>query len=168
MKNPERTGSGRDYGTDPGGGSPPVSVQCCPGWDSGDLFRLSETCGKETSDTGGSDLFRGCRVDLDLYLLCCLPGGYQGGVSSGDVRRAGILEFYRRKVAAAGFLRILAFPFPDVADYSDSMEKIFLFCKNFVCICGKMGYNSMYESFQITSKAEKGIPWHRKASRKRE
>ena len=47
-----------------------------------------------------------------------------------------------------------------------SFEKNFGNCKNFVCIWGKMGYNKVYKNFQISAKAEKGIPWQKNAPRK--
>ena len=66
---------------------------------------------------------------------------------------------YRRPVAEAGVVSFLAADGRGTPIPSDSLEKIFEICKNFVCICEKMGYNRVYESFQISEKAEKGNPW---------
>ena len=70
-----------------------------------------------------------------------------------------VLGDHRRPLAEAGMLPFLAADGGSGPASSDSLEKIFEICKNFVCICEKMGYNRMYESFQISEKAEKGNPW---------
>jgi hypothetical protein len=46
-----------------------------------------------------------------------------------------------------------------------SLEKNFGNCKNFVCICEKMGYNKVYKNLHISTNAEKGIPWQTKTPR---
>ena len=70
-----------------------------------------------------------------------------------------------RALAPAGIFRILGFCRDSDRYFADSLEKILENCKNFVCICGKMGYNRMYENLQITEKAEEGIPWQKKEPR---
>ena len=51
-----------------------------------------------------------------------------------------------RTVAPAGMDRILGRIGLCFSFFSASLEKIFGNYKNFVCICGKMGYNKVYEN----------------------
>jgi hypothetical protein len=68
-------------------------------------------------------------------------------------------------MAAARIFRILV-PFGEAFPaFSGSLEKNFGNYKNFVCICGKMGYNKVYENLQIRSKAEEETPWQTKSPR---
>ncbi|MEE0110674.1 MAG: hypothetical protein UEP57_07305 [Oscillospiraceae bacterium] len=46
-------------------------------------------------------------------------------------------------VAAARFCPFLAGPGESWSGGAAAREKNFVFCKNFVCICGKMGYNKV-------------------------
>jgi len=53
---------------------------------------------------------------------------------------------YCRTMAETDFFGILEELGSDLAKGSVSCEKFFGFFENFVCICGKMGYNRMYEN----------------------
>ena len=95
-----------------------------------------------------------------------LPGGYPAGLSAGY----GLWNFSLGE--NCGHL-VATDIFPDLEGFGDSFpfcpvsfEKNFGNCKNFVCIWGKMGYNKVYKNFQISAKAEKGIPWQKNAPRK--
>jgi len=85
-------------------------------------------------------------MGLDLYLLCSLPGRYSDGLLAGDGCGHSDLGKNLRKVAPAGILGNPAFFPAAFPDSPVSLEKNFGKCKNFVCICGKMGYNRMYEN----------------------
>jgi hypothetical protein len=50
------------------------------------------------------------------------------------------------QVAPAGIFRVLGIFPVAISLFSASLEKIFGICENFVCICGKMGYNREYEN----------------------
>lgn len=53
---------------------------------------------------------------------------------------------HRRPLDASGFRDVVEVSGGCLAVFSVSLEKIFGFFKNFVCICGKMGYNREYEN----------------------
>ena len=106
-------------------------------------------------------------MDLDLYQLCRLPGRHPDGVSDRHAFRNFALGKNLRIPAPSGLRPVLEIFGGGFPDFSASVEKNFGFCKNFVCIWGKMGYNKVYENLQISSKAEKGIPWQKKTPRKK-
>jgi len=133
-------------------------VQPAAGGLSGHRLRISPASGTAAQNTGRLAFPAGGGMDLDLYLFRPLPGRYPAGVSAGDADRNTALGKDRGKVASALFCRRLEFFSPAFPSFSGSLQKNFVFCKNFVCICGKMGYNRVYENLKITKKAEKGYP----------
>ena len=56
------------------------------------------------------------------------------------------MGIHRRPVDSAGFGDVLEVSGGSLAVFSVSLEKFFVFFKNFVCICRKMGYNREYEN----------------------
>ena len=158
MKSPEKRGSGSDCGGDTGGGSLAAGLRISSGLLPGDLLWISASAGDKTPAPGGYDLFPGGGVGLAFYQLRYLPGGYPAGLSAGDGLRNPALGENLWQVAATDIFHNLglfrgSFPVCPV-----SFEKNFGICKNFVCICGKMGYNKVYENLQISENAEKGSP----------
>ena len=83
---------------------------------------------------------------MDLVLLCGVSGRYPDGVPSGHGNRFFALGAELRTVAPAGVDRILGRIGLGFSCFSASLEKNFGNYKNFVCICGKMGYNKVYEN----------------------
>ena len=146
MKNPGMGDSGSGCGGDTGGQRLPAAVQCAAGWIAGDLLRFSEAPGKKTPEPGGSGILSGDSVDLALPQLLHLPGRYPPDIPAGNADGTFAVGDHCRHVASAGFFHILDTSGGTLARVPVSLEKIFGFCKNFVCICGKMGYNSMYEN----------------------
>jgi hypothetical protein len=105
-------------------------------------------------------------MGMALYQLRGVLWGYPAGLADWhDFRDFSVGENLRPVAAADVFhnLGLLGAVFPDCPV---SFEKNFGICKNFVCIWGKMGYNKVYENFQISAKAEKGIPWQKNTPRK--
>ena len=165
MKSPEKQGSGSGYGGKSGHRYLAAVLQRASGLLPGDFLRISAALGCPTPASGRRDFFSGSNLDLDLYLLCRLPGRHPDRVSSGYVFRNVTLGKNRGSLAAADIFHnqgLLGDTFP-VCPVSS--EKNFGNCKNFVCIWGKMGYNKVYENLEITSKAEKGNPWQKRAPR---
>jgi hypothetical protein len=83
---------------------------------------------------------------MALSQLFRLLRGYPGCVPFGDADRPAAVESHCWDVADAGFWGILEVYRSGFGSFSVSLEKIFVFFKNFVCICGKMGYNREYEN----------------------
>ena len=84
--------------------------------------------------------FRVCRGDLRL--------GYSAG--RGDRLGSDI-----RRPDRACFFRILEIREVAPGLCSHSRKKFFKICKNFICICGKMGYNMMESSSGKTAKTKR-------------
>jgi hypothetical protein len=143
-----------------------AGLQFSAGLLSGNFLWISQTFGNAPSPSGGRDLFSGSSLDLAVYQLRPMPGGYPGHLSYGY----GLWNF---SVGENRGSLVAADIFPDLEGFGDSFpfcpvsfEKNFGNCKNFVCIWGKMGYNKVYENLEITSKAERGNPWQTRAPRK--
>ena len=158
MKSPGKAASGSGFGGDTGRQRLPAAGECPAGRDSWDPLQLSASSGKTAQASDGSFLLRGGSLGLALPQLCRLPGRHSSDLSAGDGDGGSAVGGHRRSVAPAGFFHILAVSCRSLAMDPVSMEKIFGFFKNFVCICGKMGYNREYENLEITKKAEKGNP----------
>ena len=165
MKNPEKMVSGGGYGGKSGHRDLAAGLQCAPGLLSGDLLRISAAIGYPAPASGGRDFFSGSNLGLDLYLLCRLSGRHPDRVSSGYAFRNVTLGENRGSLAAADIFHNLGLLGDTFPVCPVSFEKNFGNCKNFVCIWGKMGYNKVYENLEITSKAEKGNPWQKRAPR---
>jgi len=86
--------------------------------------------------------FRVCRGDLRL--------GYSAGLLAGNRLGSGV-----RRPDCACFFRILEVREVAPGLCSHSRKKIFKICKNFICICGKMGYNKMESSSGKTAKTKR-------------
>ena len=166
MKNPGKRGSGSGCGGDAGPWGLAAGLQCTSGLPAGHFLWISPAPGGPAPASGGRDLFSGGVLGLAPYQLCCLPGRYPSGVADWYGVRNFALGRNLRPVAATDIfhnLGLLGAVFPVCPV---SFEKNFGNCKNFVCIWGKMGYNKVYKNFQISAKAEKGIPWQKNAPRK--
>ena len=159
MKSPGKAACGNGSGGNPGGRGLAAGLRRDSGYGPGHRIRFSPASGKKTPPFGGCAL---CPAD-DLGVAVCelrpLPLRYPHGLYPGDPGWACPVGIDRRPMAPAGVLSFLGLYGRRFRFFTDSLEKIFEICKNFVCICEKMGYNSMYESFQISAKAEKGTPW---------
>ena len=167
MKNPEKAASGSGCGDDHSHGPLAFGLQFSAGRLSGTSVRIPASFAQPAPAAFGCGVFPGCGMGLDLYLLCRLPGRHPYRLPAGHGHRYSALAQHLRPLAAACIFRILvpfgaAFP-----AFSGSLEKNFGNYKNFVCICGKMGYNKVYENVQIPKNAEKGIPWQKKPPRPR-
>ena len=165
MKSPGRAASGSGCGADPGGGCPPAADRHSAGLRFGPGLRISPAAGQAAPGALRCTVFPGSGVGLAVPQLRHLPGRYPDGVPFWHDLRHFPLGENRRPVAAACIFRILEDSGAAFPAFLASFEKIFGFYKNFVCIWGKMGYNSMYQNFKLTQKAEKGIPWQKKAPR---
>lgn len=159
MKSPGKAACGSGFGGNPGGRCLAAGLRRDPGHGSGHRVRFSPASGKKAPPSGRCPLCASGILGVALYKLCGLPLRYPHGLYPGDAGRACPLGIYRRPVAAAGVLSFLGLYGRPFRFFADSLEKIFEICKNFVCICEKMGYNRMCKSFQISAKAEKGTPW---------
>ena len=159
MKNPGKADCGSDSSGDSGGKRLAVCLQCSAGHGTGHRLRFSASFGQETPASGGSSVCASAVLGLAVCEFCGVPLRYPGGLYPGDAGRSGSLGMHSCPVAAAAVLLFVGWDGSFGPDFAGSFEKIFEICKNFVCICEKMGYNSMHESFRITEKAEKGIPW---------
>ncbi len=162
MKSPGKAASGSGFGGDTGGQRLPIADLHPSGLCAGNRLRHSPAADAAAPGSLRFLVFPDGGVDLAVSQLRRLPGGYPNHLFiRHEFRNYSLGEFFRA-VAEAGIFRILedsweAFPFFPV-----SFEKNFGICKNFVCIWGKMGYNSMYQNFELTTKAEKGIPWQKR------
>ena len=165
MKSPEKAASGSGFGDDTGSCRLAVLGQPAAGGLPGDLLRFSPSFGTQAQDPGRCGFLPDRGMGLALYLLRTLPWGHPDGISAGDGKRNFAVGRELRPLASAGIFRILGFCRDSDRYFADSLEKFLENCKNFVCICGKMGYNRMYENLQITEKAEEGIPWQKKEPR---
>ena len=165
MRNPGSQGSGSGFGGDTGSSSLAVWLQCAAGGLSWDVIWIFPASGQAAPTPGRSSVFPGSGVGLGLPQLFGLPGRHPAGVPAGAGRRPSALGKNCGAVAPAGFFRILESLCRSFSGFPVSLEKNFGNCENFVCICGKMGYNKVYQNFRITEKAEKGIPWQKQAPR---
>lgn len=159
MKNPGKADCGSDSSGDSGGKRLAVCLQCSAGHGTGYRLRFSAAVGQEASPSCGSSVCSRAVLGLAVCEFCGVPLRYPGGLYPGDAGRSGSLGMHSSPVAAAAVLLFLAADGGSGLFFADSLEKIFEICKKSICICEKMGYNSMHESFRITEKAEKGIPW---------
>ena len=166
MKNPGKRGSGSGCGGDTGHWGLAAGMQCAPGLPAGYFLWISPASGCPAPASGGWDLFSGGVLGLALYQLCPLPGRHPSGVADWHAVRNFALGGNLRTVAAADIFHNLGLLWAVFPVCPVSFEKNFGFYKNFVCIWGKMGYNKVYENFQISAKAEKGIPWQKNTPRK--
>ena len=165
MRNPGKAASGSGSGDDPGSGCPPVADRHPAGLPDGAGLRFSPAPGTAAPVALRPAVFPGSRMDLAVSQLCRLPGRHPHGLLiRHDVRRFSLGKD-RGAVSDTGIFRILEDSGAAFPDFPVSFEKNFGICKNFVCIWGKMGYNSMYQNFELTKKAEKGIPWQKKEPR---
>ena len=146
MKNPEKAASGSGSGDDTCRCCLAAWLQCGSGRLPEPVLRLSPAGGQKSPDSGRCDFFSGNGVGMDLALLCGVPGRYPDGVSSGHGNGFFALGAELRTVAPAGMDRILERIGLCFSVFSASLEKIFGNYKNFGCICGKMGYNKVYEN----------------------
>ena len=159
MKSPGKAACGSDFGGNPGGRCLAAGLRRDPGYGPGHRVRFSPASGKKAPPSGRCPLCAPGILGVALYKLGRLPLRYPHGLYPGNAGRACPLGIYRRPVAAAGVFSFLGLSGCRFWFFADSLEKIFEICKNFVCICEKMGYNRVYESFQISAKVEKGTPW---------
>lgn len=87
--------------------------------------------------------FRVCRGDLRLgYSVGLLAGGYRLG--------SGV-----RQPDRTHFFRILEIRQGNPGLCAAARKKIFRICKNFICICEKMGYNKVESSSGKTAKTKR-------------
>lgn len=146
MKNPGKAASGSGSGGDAGHRSLAFWLQPAAGCLPWDPVRLSAAFGNQTSHGCGCAVFSGGGVGLDLHLLLGLPGRHPTRLLIWHGCRNASVGKNLRAVVAAGIFRLLAVCHSAFPCLLVSMEKIFGICKNFVCICGKMGYNKVYEN----------------------
>ena len=159
MKNPGKADCGSDSSGDSGGKRLAVCLQCSAGHGTGYRLRFSASFGQETPASGGSSVCAPAVLGMAVCKLWGVPLRYPDGLYPGYAGGSDGLGNHSRPVAAAAVLPFLAADGGSGLFFADSLEKIFEICKKSICICEKMGYNSMHESFRITEKAEKGIPW---------
>ena len=159
MKSPGKAACGSGSGGNPGRRGLAAGLRRDPGHGPGHRVRFSPAPGKKAPPPDRCPVRPVPDLGMALCELCGVPLRYPHGLYPGDAGRACPLGADRRPVASAGLLSFLGLSGRPFRIFADSLEKIFEICKNFVCICEKMGYNRVYESFQISAKAEKGTPW---------
>lgn len=87
--------------------------------------------------------FRVCRGDLRL--------GYSAGLLAGGI----VWDLAFGSLIAPIFFRILEIRQGNPGLCAAARKKIFRICKNFICICEKMGYNKVESSSGKTAKTKR-------------
>ena len=144
---------------DPGDCRLPSAVQLSAGRGAGAVLWIPSAPAPTAAGTGGRAVSAGGRLGLALSELWDLRRGSAAGIFSWAFGRRTSLGTHRREGSAPGFFRILGRPGKGRASRGPAFKKIFAFCKNFVCIWGKMGYNKVESLLAPTAKEFKRDPW---------
>ena len=143
---------------DPGDCRLPPAVQLSAGRSPGAVLRSFAASAPASAGTGGRVVPAWGGMGLDLSELRNLRRRSAAGIFSWPFAWGASLGTHRRKGTAAGFCRNMEGSGKGRAACGPSFKKIFAFCKNFVCICGKMGYNKVESSLAPTAKEFKSNP----------
>ena len=157
MRNPGRPPDGSAVCSDdrPHAGSAPLSVLLSAGGGAGGVLRIPAPPASATHLRLGRAVFVGGRLGLAAHELSRVQRRPAAGVFRRAAGRGDRLGSGVRRPDRARFFRILEIRevAPGLCPYA--RKKIFKICENFICICGKMGYNKVESSSGKTAKTKR-------------
>ena len=139
----------------PRAGSTPIRVLLPAGSGAGGVLRISASSAPTAYLRRGRTVSDGLRLGLADYELSCVQGRPAAGVfrraaGGGDRLGSGV-----RQPDRTHFFRILEIRQGNPGLCAAARKKIFRICKNFICICEKMGYNKVESSSGKTAKTKR-------------
>ena len=157
MRNPGRPPDGSAVCSDdrPRAGSAPLSVLLSAGGGAGGVLRIPAPPAPTAYICRGRAVFVGGRLGLAAHELSRVQRRPAAGVFRRTAGRGDRLGSGVRRPDCACFFRILEIREVAPRLCSHSRKKFFKICKNFICICGKMGYNKMESSSGKTAKTKR-------------
>lgn len=167
MKNPSSRGRGGGCSGESPVRCPAVSGQHSAGGGAGGTLRGAAAPAPPVGAAGGRAVHAGSGVGLGGVQLRLLRRGYPGGVSVRNGCRCRRLGRDVRDVAAPPFSHDLAGAGSRHRADAAARQKNFSFCKNFVCIWGKMGYNKVAGISQTRIPFRRKHPWQENKRKRR-
>ena len=147
-RNPDRQPAGSAVCSDdrPRAGSTPIRVLLPAGGSAGGVLRILTSPASTVYSCRGRAVSDGLRLGLAAHELSRVQGRPAAGVFRRAAGGRNRLGFGVRRPDRACFFRILEIHQGSSGLRAAAGKKIFRICKNFICICEKMGYNKVESS----------------------
>ena len=157
MRNPGRPPDGSAVCSDdrPRAGSTPIPVLLPAGGGAGGVLRIPAPSASPAYVCRGRAVFVGGCLDLAAHELSRVQRRPAAGVFRRTAGRGNRLGSGVRRPDRACFFRILEIRQGNPGLCAAARKKIFRICKNFICICEKMGYNKVESSSGKTAKTKR-------------
>ena len=139
----------------PRAGCTPIRVLLPAGGSAGGVLRILTSPASTVYSCRGRAVSDGLRLGLADYELSCGQGRpaawvFRWSAGGGDRLGSGV-----RQPDRTHFFRILEIRQGNPGLCAAARKKIFRICKNFICICEKMGYNKVESSSGKTAKTKR-------------
>ena len=144
-RNPDRQPAGSAVCSDdrPRAGSTPIRVLLPAGGSAGGVLRILTSPASTVYSCRGHAVSDGLRLGLAAHELSRVQGRPAAGVFRRAAGGGNRLGSGVRQPDRARFFRILEIRQGNPGLRAAAGKKFFRICKNFICICEKMGYNKV-------------------------